>query len=84
MRFPRRDDPTDSLSPDEAGMMSPMPKTLLWGLAKGAMMLAVVAAATWMASSALEERAINEGLIAAQTRDQAAERPVEGSGSSIP
>jgi len=62
MQFPRRDDPTDAGAPDEVFISRPgIPRPLLWGLAKGVLMLAVVAGLTWIAAVTLQTRAREEG-----------------------
>ena len=76
MRFPRRDDPTDSTDPDELRIATTgIPRPLLWGLTKGVLMLAAVAGVTWVAALALQDRAIEEGQTALQ-RDRSIEQPV--------
>ena len=76
MRFPRRDDPTDSNDPDEVMITTTgIPRPLMWGLAKGVLMLAVVAGITWAAATALQDRAQDEGQTA-QARDQAVQQPL--------
>ena len=67
MRFPRRDDPTDSDDPDEVMLTTTsIPRSLMWGLAKGVVMLAAAAAITWVAGTALQDRAREEGQTAMQ------------------
>lgn len=74
MQFARRDDPTDMNDPDAQMLTDPLHRKLLWGLAKGAAMIAGVLVVTWLAATALQDRAIEEGQTAMQ-RDWTVEQP---------
>jgi hypothetical protein len=82
MQFPRRDDPTDWTDPEGVAFSRPgIPRPLLWGLAKGVIMLAVVAGLTWVAAVALQTRAREEGetaLARARAPHQQAQTPSPG------
>ena len=70
MRFPRRDDPTDLEDPDAQMLLDPVHRKLMWGLVKGAVMLAAAVAVVWVAGTLLQDRANQEGQTA-MVRDQA-------------